>query len=105
MEDEEKLLMERESEIYELRISKVHMRAAMHKIKNLGYESIRKADIPIIKIFIGYISQLGLLQHGEILDALSVSIAGSIVRPAIELILKNKLISFEGVLRALKGEL
>lgn len=87
MHDEEKFLMERESEIYEEKISKICARSAMHRTKRDGYGSVRKGDIPLIKIFIGYASQLGLFRDPELMDALSLSVADSTAGPRLELIL------------------
>lgn len=102
MDDEERLLMERESRIYEEKISKVCVRDAMHRAKSHGYENVRKADIPIIKIFIGYISQLDLLRYPELINALSLSIARSTVRQCLELILKSGFTRLEDLLGVLK---
>jgi len=103
MEDEEKLLMERDSEIYEEKIRKARMRDAMLRVKSRGYENVRRSDIPILKIFIGYASQLDLLQHPELAVALSLSVARSAARPGIEAILRDGLTALEDILAALGG--
>ena len=60
MDDEEKILMKRETEKHYEAINKIQEREKHERLKRKGYDSLQKSfEIPI-KIFMGYLAALNI---------------------------------------------
>ncbi|KAI4292791.1 hypothetical protein PAPHI01_2065 [Pancytospora philotis] len=86
-DDEERALMERESQLYYGGVAKSRERERMHKRKNAGYQMIRKKDEPAVRVLIGYLSQLRVYRNALVIDALAEAVAsGAVVERACQII-------------------
>lgn len=101
LEEEEKFLIKRESSKYDEKIKKSLLREALHKIKIKGYESVSDEDAILIKVFIGYISEIDNIN--EILMCLVDSLKKGDFREKILDILKNK--TRQGIASKFNGDL
>lgn len=87
--DDEKFLIERESLKYDEKIKKSLLREAMYKIKLKGYESISSENSLLVKVFIGYVSEMENIN--EILMCLVDCLKKDCFREKILDILINKI--------------
>lgn len=70
MNDEEWELLQRESKKHDEKITKAFFRTEMHKMKILGYERIKEENIPLIRTFLGYLSNLENKDDVDVIGAL-----------------------------------
>lgn len=104
MEEDEKILMLRESEIYEERITKAITRERMLKIKSRGYSSMEKEEILLAKVFIGYLHGIDMSHNEKVFSALSIAIANATAGQSICKILQEKIKEAQRIIQILRGD-
>lgn len=100
-EDYEKILMERETSKYEEKIQKARIREAMLARKSEGYSRVNTSNEPLIKTFLGYISELHSSEKNGILDALIDCIKNESECKRINFILANKIKKSDVIIKIL----
>lgn len=100
-DDEERILLKRESLKHEERIEKATIRSQLADAKQRGYEKIREEDIKLIKVFIGYITELYPENLAILVDALIVSIKNETVSVKILEILSKKIKNLDEIIKIL----
>lgn len=101
-EEWETILMRRESEIHSKKVEKAVLRDAMLRIKNEGYSNVSKADAPLLKVFMGYLSGLKMFHNPSVLDAVCLSVARETVVPRARKIMERRLDSAEQIIKTLQ---
>ncbi|ELA42013.1 uncharacterized protein VICG_01030 [Vittaforma corneae ATCC 50505] len=96
-EEDEKILLKRESAKYEERIKKSKIREGMFKKKSEGYNKIKAESVPIIKTFLGYVLELYPDEIHLISDILVQSVKRNDVDEKINVILTKKIKNLEEI--------
>jgi len=99
--EEERLLLQRESSKHEERIQKAKTRDKLAQIKVDGYNRLAVQDEALVKVFLGYALELHPEHSQPILDGLAVCISTSGYYEKIQFILSSNMVGLEDILTAL----
>lgn len=101
MDDEEKILLARESERREALILKKNVRNEAYKVKIDGYNSVLDRDAVYLKVFLGFIVELGFYNDFRIMDALVKAVKNGDLSSKIASIMKNRCMQAEEIISKL----
>lgn len=101
--EEERILIERESAKQEEKIKNQLLRDLKYLIKVEGFGKIPDCDVGILKVFLGYVIELGLFNDLEMIDALIISIKESNFTNKIEKILTDKITQSSDIIELLSN--
>lgn len=90
-EDDEKILLKRESAKYEEKIQKAKIRKDMFKKKLEGYNKIKTENVPVIKTFIGYMLELYPEEIDMVSKILIQSVKNDNVNEKINMVLTKRI--------------
>lgn len=102
MDDEDKILLLRESAKYEEKISKKSVRELMFIMKVKGYNQIVQKDVLYLKVFLGYVMEISLLSDPVVMNALISCIRKDDFGCKLALIMKMRLINSEEIAKYLQ---
>lgn len=103
MEDEERLLMAKESQRYEERIRKSSLREIMFKTKQHGYAAVSKDKAVLLKVFIGYLCGIDAFSNTKLIQSLLQCIRKGDEHDKIVAILSKKIRDQESIIQILIG--
>lgn len=103
MEDEEKMLMMRDSAKHKERILNIKIREQTYLEKIEGYNRLETDDETITEVFIGYIAGLKAEHRVEILSEFANVVAEGQVLPRLSRILTKRLTTKVEILNALSS--
>ena len=104
MEEEERILLQRESAKHDEKIAKQLMRDLMYSTKVNGFNQILDKEVKYLKVFLGYIIEIGLFTDVEVMSALTECIKKGSYRQKIEKVLMFKCIEADKIVELLEIE-
>lgn len=97
MENEERLLMARESQKHEEKIRKSSMREIMFRAKQRGYDAVSRDKKVLLKVFMGYLCGIGAFSNSKLIRSLLQCIKNGDECDKIVTILRNKIRDQESI--------